>query len=283
MNTAATFNTIRYESAGEGIARVVLARPDRANAQNKEMLYELDAAFSRAMEDNSVKVVIVSADGKHFSSGHDLADGTKPTDFQKVTEYGGFDEPSAHGHYATEQEIYVGMCWRWRNLPKPTIAQVHGKVIAGGLMLVWPFDIVIASEDATFSDPTVAFGVNGVEYFTHVWELGSRKAKELLFTGCSFTAEQCRELGMINHVVPREELEAKTLEMAERIAIRPQLGLKLSKEAVNRSLDCQGQWNAIQSAFGLHHLGHAHQRVEHGIAVDPSGAAIIRADAKAGR
>jgi enoyl-CoA hydratase len=95
-----------------------------------------------------------------------------------------------------EEEIYLGFCWRWRNLPKPTIAQVQGKVIAGGLMLVWPFDIVVASDDSTFSDPVVAFGVNGHEFFTHAWELGARKAKELLFTGAAFTAEECHRLGM---------------------------------------------------------------------------------------
>ena len=157
---------------------------------------------------------------------------------------------------------------------------VQGKVIAGGLMLVWPFDLVVASEDARFSDPVVAFGVNGHEFFTHAWELGARKAKEMLFTGAYFTAEECHRLGMVNHVVPREELEARTLELAERIASRPAMGLKLAKLAVNQSLDAQGQWTAIQSAFGLHHLGHAQQRAEHGIPVDPEGAKIIRADAK---
>ena len=280
MNTAATFNTIRYESAGEGIARVVLARPDRANAQNKEMLYELDAAFSRAMEDNSVKVVIVSADGKHFSSGHDLADGTKPTDFQKVTEYGGFDEPSAHGHYATEQEIYVGMCWRWRNFPKPTIAEVQGKVIAAGLMLVWVCDIIIASDDATFSDPVVAFGVNGVEYFGHPWEFGVRKAKELLFTGGVMSAAEAKSCGMVNHVVPREELTDFTQQMADRIAQRPSMGLRLAKQSVNQAQDAQGIWTALQAAMSLQQLGHANARIVHGIPVDPAGAETIKRDAK---
>ena len=77
---------------------------------------------------------------------------------------------------AREEEIYLGFCNRWRALPKPTIAQVQGKVIAGGLMLVWPCDLVVASEDATFSDPVVAFGVNGVEYFAHAFEFGQRQA-----------------------------------------------------------------------------------------------------------
>ena len=73
-------------------------------------------------------------------------------------------------------------------------------------MLVWPFDIVIASEDARFSDPVVAFGVNGVEYFAHPWEVGVRKAKEMLFTGEAITAQEAKDLGMVNHVVPLSDL-----------------------------------------------------------------------------
>ena len=275
------FTRIRWEEPAEGVGRLMLARAEMANAQDIQMLYEIDECLSGAMQRNDIKVVIIGADGKHFSSGHDLADRSTVKDFEPVTENGGFDEPEQHGHMATEQEAYLGFCWRWRNLPKPTLVQVQGKVIAGGLMLVWPFDIVIASEDAQFCDPVVAFGVNGHEFFTHTWEFGPRKAKEMLFTGAYFSAEECYRLGSVNHVVKREELESKTLEMAQRIATRPAMGLKLAKLAVNQSLDAQGQWSALQSAFGLHHLGHAQQRILHKIPVDPAGAKVIRADAKA--
>ncbi|MEP6995691.1 MAG: enoyl-CoA hydratase-related protein, partial [Acidobacteriota bacterium] len=121
---------------------------------------------------------------------------------------GGYSQPGAEGWMAQEQEIYLGFCWRWRNLPKPTIAQVQGKAIAGGLMLVWPFDLIIASEDAEFSDPVVAFGVNGHEFFVHAYEVGHRKAKEMLFTGDSITAAEAKTLGMVNQVVKREDLES---------------------------------------------------------------------------
>jgi enoyl-CoA hydratase len=206
------------------------------------------------------------------------------SDYPPVTGAGGFDEPAAHGHLAAEEEIFVGLCWRWRNLPKPTIAQVQGKAIAGGLMLVWPCDLVVASEEAEFSDPVVAFGVNGHEFFVHAWEFGARKAKEILFAGSALSAHECRRLGMVNHVVPREELESFTLELAERIASRPAFGLKLAKMAVNQSLDAQGQWSAVQSAFSLHHLGHAQARLLHdGVPIDPSGAELIRRDARASR
>jgi enoyl-CoA hydratase len=102
----------------------------------------------------------------------------------------------------------------------------------------------------------------------------------MLFTGAAFTAEECRERGMVNQVVPRANLEAVTLEMAERIAKRPAVGLRLAKMAVNQSLDAQGQWTAIQSAFSLHHVGHANARAKYRIPVEPSGAELIRNDAK---
>jgi len=276
------FQTIRYEQPAPGVARVVLARAEARNAQDKRMTYELNAAFDRAARDNQVKVIVLSADGPHFSSGHDLRDASKVSDFETVGTWGGFDLPGAEGTMAVEHEIYLGMCWRWRNLPKPTIASVHGKTIAGGLMLMWVCDLVIASEDATFSDPVVAFGVNGVEYFAHPWELGVRKAKEMLFTGQAVSAAEAKTLGMVNHVVPRAELEKFTLEMAQRIASRPSMGLKLAKQSVNQAQDAQGFWTALQAAMSLQQLGHSNNAQVHGMLVDPRGAEVIRREAKGG-
>jgi enoyl-CoA hydratase len=158
---------------------------------------------------------------------------------------------------------------------------VQGKAMAGGLMIAWPMDIIIASEDAEFSDPVVAFGVNGHEYFLHAWELGPRKAKEMLFTGQILTAQECHRLGMVNHVVPNDQLESFTLDLAKRIATRPSIGLKLAKQAVNFSMDLQGQHQALTGALAMHHVGHAHARVEFGVPVDPAGLEVIRNDSKA--
>ncbi|MCP4964677.1 MAG: enoyl-CoA hydratase, partial [bacterium] len=158
------YQTITYEIAAPGVARIMLNRPEAANAQDKRLLYELNAAFDAGVADDDVKVIILGANGKHFSSGHDLRDGTDIDEFESVGPVGGFARPGDEGMMAREEEFYLGFCNRWRALSKPTIAQVQGKVIAGGLMLVWPCDLVVASEDATFSDPVVAFGVNGVEY-----------------------------------------------------------------------------------------------------------------------
>ena len=273
------FSTIVY-AVDEHIARITLNRVDVRNAQDKTMLYELNNAFDQAAQDDEVKVIVLDANGPHFSSGHDLADQTSMEEFQPVSNWGGFGKAGAEGYQSQEEEIYLGLCWRWRNLPKPTIAQVHGKVIAGGLMLIWVCDLIIASDDATFSDPVVAFGVNGVEYFAHPWELGPRKAKELLFTGDKITADEAKALGMLNHVVPRDALHDFTQTLARRIAIRPSMGLRLAKQSVNQAQDAQGFSSALQSAMSLQQLGHANNQIVHGRLVDPTGAKVIRDDAK---
>ena len=273
----ATFEQIRYDVPLEGVARITLARADTRNAQDYLMLHELDKAFQQATSDDAIKVIVLAADGPHFSSGHDLTNTYTGADFESHCMTGGYGQPGQAGGMANEEEFYLGMCWRWRNVPKPTIAQVQGKVIAGGLMLVWPMDIIIASEDATFADPVVAFAVNGHEYHTHTWELGARKAKEMLFRGNALTARECESLGMVNHVVERDDLERFTLEIASEIARMPAFGLKLAKLSVNGALEAQGQFNALRHAFALHQTGHANARaVFDGLPVDPSGLDVIR-------
>jgi enoyl-CoA hydratase len=274
------YRRLSVDCPAERVARITLNRADKANAQDKVMLYELDDALTKAASDDTVRCIILAAAGKHFSSGHDLSDDSALAGFDSVTMWAGFDAPGQEGQMSAEHEMYLGLCRRWRDLPKPVVVQVQGKCMAGGLMLVWPFDIVIASEDARFSDPTVAFGVNGVEYFAHVWELGHRKAREMLFVGGEFTANECRDLGMVNHVVPPDELEAFTLEMATRIARRPMIGLKLAKLACNQSLDAQGYSTALQAAMGWQQVGHANARLVHGVPIDPAGAETIRREAK---
>ncbi len=273
------FQFIRYEGVEDGVARIVLARPDKRNAQNKSMLYELNDALDMASHDDDCKVIVLAADGPDFSSGHDMRD-REPLNHKPVGTWGGFGQPGVEGHWGFEEELYLGLCWRWRNIPKPTMVEVQGRVIAGGLMLVWPFDVIIASDDARFSDPVVAFGVNGVEYFGHPWEVGVRKAKEMLFTGEALTADECKSLGMVNHVVSREELTEFTMKMAKHIARQPMVGLKLAKQSVNQMQDAQGLWPSLQAAMSLQHIGHAHERLIHKTAVEPEGGEKIKKQAK---
>lgn len=269
-----SYETILVERPDPAVARIVMNRPDARNAQNLQMTYDLNAAFDDAVQDDSVKVIILAGAGPHFSAGHDLRATTKNEagiDFPPVGAWGGFREPGAHGRMAREQEIYLQITRRWRNLAKPMIAEVHGKCIAGGLMLAWACDLIVAADSAEFCDPVVTMGVCGVEWFVHPWELGPRKAKELLFTADSWSAQEAHQLGMVNHVVPAAELSAFTMALAQRIAAKPSFALKMTKEAVNRSVDIQGQPAAIDQAFALHQLCHAHNLQEFGMIVDPSG------------
>lgn len=273
MEGAQEFETVLYEMPAPRVARITLNRPESRNAQNVKLLYELNDAFDRAAHDDGVHVIVLAGNGPHFSSGHDLRE-TDPlstmAEHRTVGTWCGFGCDGAEGQMAIEKEIYIGFSERWRNIPKPTIAEVHGKVIAGGLMLVWPCDIVIASEDASFADNTVAMGVSGAEFFNHPWEVGVRKAKEMLFTSEAIDARDALRLGMVNHVVAREELTAFTMALAERIAAQPLFALKLAKEAVNTAQDSQGRVNAMQTSFALHQLCHSHNRLVHGMPIDPA-------------
>ncbi|MFI2557054.1 enoyl-CoA hydratase [Nocardia farcinica] len=238
---------IRYEVTDK-IATITLDRPEVANVQNHALLDELDAAWSRAVADDDVVVIVLRAEGRHFSAGHDLdrgdtADETRPRISLDLV-------------YSAESRRYLEYSLRWRNAPKPSIAAVQGRCIAGGLLLCWPCDLIVAAEDAKFSDPVVLMGIGGVEYHGHTWELGARKAKEILFTGRPVTAQEAERTGMVNMVVPRERLDAETRALAERIAAMPPFGLRQAKRAVNQTLDVQGFYAAIQSVFDIHQTGH---------------------------
>ena len=276
-----TQTPVTYEVIEEAIAVIKLNRPEARNAQNTKLLYALNDAFDRAATDEAIKVIVLAANGPHFSAGHDLREA--PTmealyenmkAHKPVGPWSGYSDGGASPLFTREQELFVGLCERWRNVPKPTIAAVQGKCIAGGLMLVWPCDIIIAAEDALFQDNTVAMGIGGVEYFAHPWEMGHRKAKELLFTSDWLTAQDAQALGMANKVVPAGELMDAALGMARKVAQKPMFALKLAKEAVNAAQDAQGRHAAMKAAFGYHHVAHAHNQLKFGLVVDPSGVSI---------
>ncbi|MEK6408955.1 MAG: enoyl-CoA hydratase [Acidobacteriota bacterium] len=268
------FETILYENPAEHIARIVLNRPETRNAQDTKMLYELNDAFDIAAQDGDIKVIILAANGPHFSSGHDLREKgshKKMSEFSTVGTWCGFTCAGAEAQMAREKEIYLGFCERWRNIPKPTIAAVQGEVVAGGLMLIWPCDIIIAGDDAQFCDPVVSFGIGGVEFFAHPWELGARKAKELLFTSDWLSAVEAKQLGMVNQIVSRDNLQDAAIEMARKITTKSLFALKLTKEAVNAAEDAQGRVQAMQTSFALHQLAHTHWLKLYDMLVDPTG------------
>lgn len=252
---------VLYERRG-ATAVVTMNRPEFRNAQNSAMTYALDAAFARAVDDPEVKVIVLAGAGKHFSAGHDIGTPGRDVDvsFERkaVLWWDHVDRAGGDQRFARESEVYLGMCRRWREIPKPVIAMVQGACIAGGLMLAWVCDLIVCSDDVFFSDPVVRMGIPGVEYFAHPWVLGPRAAKEFLFTGDRFDAAWALRNGMVNRVVPRADLETEVEALAARIAEMPQFGLALTKKAVNQAEDQMGMRAGMDSVFGLHHFAHAH-------------------------
>jgi len=242
---------ILYEVV-ERVAVITLNRPDRRNAQNPQLLRELDRAWEMAAEDKEVRVIVVKANGPHFSAGHDIS---ASRDRAIVSEIDIANDGLA-SLYNWERKHYLGFSRKWRDIPKPSIAAVQGACIAGGLMLCWPCDLIVAAENARFSDPVVRMGIGGVEYHGHVWEFGARKAKEMLFTASVIGAEEAHQLGMVNRVVPLDELETQTMQLANEIAQMHPFALAMAKRAVNQTLDIMGQYVAQQSVFDMHSLAH---------------------------
>ncbi|WP_019926876.1 enoyl-CoA hydratase [Nocardia sp. BMG111209] len=246
---------VEYD-ASDRIATITLNRPEAANAQNPALLDELDAAWQRAADDPEVRVIVLQANGKHFSAGHDIkAVGAGPSD------------STLADIYAFESRRFLEYSLRWRNVPKPSIAAVQGVCISGGLLLCWPCDLIVAADNAVFSDPVVNMGIGGVEYHGHTWELGARKAKELLFTASSLTAAEAERFGMVNHVVPLDELRTAVRELATVIASKHPFALRQAKRAVNQTLDIQGFYSAVQSVFDIHQTGHGHALSETGMPI----------------
>ena len=258
--TYETDEPILYEVV-DGVAWITMNRPGFNNAQNGQMTYALDDAFQRATNDDAVKCIVLAGNGKHFSAGHDI--GTPGRDlhfeFDKRLMIGTHtNKPAAELLYTREQEQYLGMCRRWRDVPKPTIAMVQGACIAGGLMLAWVCDLIIASEDAFFQDPVnPLMGIPGVEYFAHAYELPPRVAKEFLLLGERMNAQRAYSFGMVNKVVPREELRDATNAWASKLAGQNRLGNWLTKQSVNHVEELRGKRSAMDAVFHMHHFAHA--------------------------
>jgi enoyl-CoA hydratase len=264
-----SYEYIIYDTLHDGrIAVITLNRPRQRNAQHRGLLVELDDAFTRAEADDTVRVVVLRGAGPSFSAGHDLGS----SDRKRLENPGPEQHPTYRSHGATQTGIertwrqewhfFFNNTRRWRDLQKITIASVHGPVYSAALMLMWACDLIVADESAEFADVVGArIGMCSVEYFAHPWELGARRTKELLLTGDSMGADEAHRIGMVSKVFPVGTLEERTIEYAARIAELPTVTSLLIKQAVNQTQDQQGFFNALQSAFTLHELNHAHWNV----------------------
>ncbi len=217
------------------IARVILNRPEKLNAQSWTMLEEMEDAFNEAVKDQDTRVIILSSEGRAFSAGHDLDSAEAMAVRGKINE-----ELDAYSQSAKLMDIYTHSHLRWRDLSKPTIAMVHGYCIYGGWMIAAAMDVIFASEDALFI-PT--FG----DYFTTSWDVGARKAKEILFENTFMTAQEAMTWGFVNRVYPAGELEEKTLKYAARVARQDPYYTRTVKFKINQTLDNMGFTTSVRT------------------------------------
>ena len=225
------------------IARVIMNRPEYRNAQSRVLLEEIDLALREAADDPQVQVIILSGAGPDFSAGHDLGSPSELAD----REIRGWADDFV-GVYDRQRDTRITNTLRWRNIPKPTIAMVHGKCIFGGCMVAASMDLIFASDDALFLP-------SHTQYFHAPWDLGARKAKELLFQNRFIPAHEAQELGWVNQIYPAEALERKTLAYAEEVAEHSPMALRQIKFSVNNAQDAQGFTAQINAAFHVYATG----------------------------
>ena len=243
--------TVRYAVEGN-VCTLTMDRPEVANAQNTQLIDDLDAAFDAAGADDEVRVVVLTGAGRHFSSGHDLkalVGDVEADEWRQMR-----DTPE--GKFEHEKVMYFDRCLRIRDFPKPTIAAVNGSCVAAGLMLACMCDLIVAADDAVFSNPVLRMTGAAVEILVEPWEMPPRKAKEFLLAAEKFTADEAERLGMVNRVVPAERLLAEAHELAERVAKVPPATAQVVKRSINKTLDLMGQRDAWDYHFMAHHWMH---------------------------
>jgi len=242
---APSFAALRYRSDGP-VATITLGRPESANALNSQLIDELDAALDLADHDDNVRVVVIDADGKHFCAGHDLKELFEATDPWAAM------RATPEGKWHHEQVMYFDRCVRLRDLPKITIASVQGACSAAGLMLACMCDLIIAADDARFSNPVLRMSGVGVELLVEPWELGPRKAKEFLLLAQTLSGIEAERLGLVNRAVPAADLAAETSTMAQQVALVPAITARAIKSTINHMVDGQGQRESWQFHFMVH-------------------------------
>jgi enoyl-CoA hydratase len=243
--------TVRYAVEGN-VCTLTMDRPEVANAQDTRLIDDLDAAFDAAGADDEVRVVILTGAGRHFSSGHDLkalVGDVEADEWRRMR-----DTPE--GKFQHEKIMYFDRCLRIRDFPKPTIAAVNGSCVAAGLMLACMCDLIVAADDAVFSNPVLRMTGAAVEILVEPWEMPPRKAKEFLLAAESFSADEAERLGMVNRVVPAGRLLAEAHELAERIARVPPATAQVVKRSINKTLDLMGQRDAWDYHFMAHQWMH---------------------------
>ena len=237
----ADYTQVRYEQVGR-VARLILDRPAYRNAQSRVLIEELDDAYARAANDDSVGVIVLLGEGDHFSGGHDLGTPEELADRKERPAQEGL-----RGRYKRSWDMNIDPTLRWRNIPKPTVAAIQGYCIFAGWLIASASDVIFAADDAMFL-PT------NFQYFSVPWDINPRKAKAILFESRFIDAEEAAELGFVWQVVPRARLESVAMEYAARVAENDPFQLRMIKLAINQVQETQGFTSHIQGAHALHML-----------------------------
>jgi enoyl-CoA hydratase len=224
------------------VTRVILNRPEYRNAQSRVLLEELDDVLERAGLDPAARVIVLSGNGPSFSAGHDLGSPPELADRERR----GFPTDRV-SRYQRSKRLFLDFTLRWRNLPKPTIAMVHGYCIFGGWMIASAMDIIFAAEDAQFL-------ASHFQYFSVPWDLGARKTKEILYESRFISGREAADLGFVNRAYAAADLERETLAYAERVAENDPMTTRMIKFSVNDMLDRQGFSGAVTTAFHTYHV-----------------------------
>jgi enoyl-CoA hydratase len=245
------YESILYEVEG-AVATITMNRPEVANAQDTLLIDELDAAFDEADADDSVRVVVLAGAGKNFSAGHDLKElvGEGEASAWRAMR----ETPEGKMHH--EKVMYYDRCKKIHDFRKPTIAAVQGSCVAAGLMLACMCDLIVAADDAIFSNPVLRMTGAAVELLVEPWEIGIRKAKEFLLTGDTIDAQEAWRLGLVNQVVPRADLAERTRAMADRIALVPPITAQVVKDSLNHTGELMGKSASWKYHFMAHHWTH---------------------------
>ncbi len=242
-----------YEREGH-IARIILNQPEKANSQSSAMVHDVETCLFEAERDYDVRVLILKARGNGFCSGHVIGrQGTAYEEFREAQEKVG-------SAWMPQFELFVWPVLHLWEFPKPVIAQVHGYAIGGGTYFALLPDITIASEDAYFQMPLVqGLGLPGGETMIEPWVFMNWKhAAEYLYTAQTLTAAEAHEMGLVNHVVPRDQLEATVEEMANKIALAPLSTLRATKTLLKRAWELMGLRMHLQMSNDMVSLTGAH-------------------------
>ena len=236
------FENIVVETADSGVATITLNRPEKLNALSMGLRDDLDAALKELNPGDDIRVVRIKAAGRAFCAGYDLTPGQR-RDTDGAKEQGTQAWQLGESRIALDRQGLRDMVDRWLwmwSFRKPIVAQVHGYCLAGGGELVGACDIIFAAYDAQFGHP--ASRVLGIPPTLGMWpaKIGMLKTKELLFTGDQIDGIEAERIGMVNHAIPAEELDARTLAFCERIAQLPLDALSIHKHITNRWFEIAG-------------------------------------------